>query len=193
MKTKVNCSCFVPTLHVKEKESEKVLGEVQPLVLHLQLGNEGYNEFLTLGLELQWPFRAFFPDGNGDPTSNALVLSISNDDTDSFAMKLKHLIKFREYKYNQWVYCFVAHPRFGYCAYNILFRKRLLKQGNFYIKKNGENSIEELRVMAGQRGSATLMNKIILYAKIMSTSLPLFLKLSITLEERREESISSKI
>ncbi len=49
-------------------------------------------------------FPTLFPDGKGDPTNN---------DTEGFAQKVKHLIKFAEKLEGKWVYRFAAHPRFG--------------------------------------------------------------------------------
>lgn len=43
-------------------------------------------------------FPTLFPDGKGDPTNSAVVSDISNNETQSFAEKLKHLIKFAEQK-----------------------------------------------------------------------------------------------
>lgn len=42
-------------------------------------------------------FPTLFPDGKGDLTNIAVVSDISNNSTQSFAERLKHLIKFAEY------------------------------------------------------------------------------------------------
>ena len=98
----------------------------------------------------QCHFQLFFPDGIADPTSQATVRNISNNDTESFAQKIKHLIRFAEHVNGKWVYRFASHPRFAYWAYNILYRRRILGQGNLFIKQNpGEANltIDELRAM----------------------------------------------
>ena len=82
-----------------------------------------------------------FPDTDGDPTNHSTVRSIGRNDLETFDAKLKHLIKFAEKRKGKWVYQFASHPRFGYWAYNILYRKRLLSQGNFHIKQNFGESL----------------------------------------------------
>ena len=61
-----------------------------------------------------------------------------------------------------------SHPRFGYWAYNMLQRKRLLNQGNFYIKHNFSEylpTVDELREMLHSNSYTSLMKKIQYYAK----------------------------
>ena len=97
--------------------------------------------------------------------------AISDKDTESFSMQLKHLIKFGEKINDRWVYRFARHPRFGYWAYNMLYRKRLLSQDNFYIKQNMNDNvltIEELRQMLHSDSYGNIMNKIQYYAKNVS-------------------------
>ena len=79
-------------------------------------------------------FPTLFPDGKGDPTNSALFCDTSDSTTMSFAAKLKHLIKFSEKINGKWVYRFASHPRFAYWAYNMLYRRRILSQGNFFLK-----------------------------------------------------------
>ena len=133
----------------------------------LELEDEPFNEFNTQFLA-SLAFPCLFPDTQGDPTSRAMLRDISDSDTDSFSQKLKHFIKFAEYRNKKWFYRFPSHPRFAYWVYNILYRRRLIGQGNFYIKQNPSEallSIHELRSML-QSGSYTqVMNKIIHYAK----------------------------
>ena len=81
-------------------------------------------------------FPTLFPDGKGDLTNTAVLSDTSNNTTQSFAAKLKHLIKFSEKIDGKWVYRFASHPRFAYWAYNILYRRRILAQGNFFLKRN---------------------------------------------------------
>jgi len=33
-------------------------------------------------------------------------------------------------------YRFAAYPRFSYWGFNMLYRKRLISKGNFYLKQN---------------------------------------------------------
>ena len=75
-------------------------------------------------------FPTLFPDGVGDPTNRSTISSNSNNDIEIFAVKLKHLVKFAKKIVGKWYYRFAFHPRFGYLTYNILYRKRLLSQGN---------------------------------------------------------------
>ena len=164
-KSDMQCTSFVPTTPCQIKESDKVGQTLQAEAVTMEIGSEGYNEFSTYSLATM-AFPCLFPDGNGDPTNVATVYSVVDNDTEAFARKLTHLIKFGEQIDGKWCYRFASHPRFGYWAYNMLFHRRLLKQGNFYIK-NCENipTIEELRAMAEHHGTPYLMNKLMLYAK----------------------------
>ena len=101
----------------------------------MDIGSTPFNEFSTPYLE-SLAFPTLFPDGKGDLTDNEQIRQISDNETECFASKLKHLIKFGEFKNGSWVFRFASHPRFGYEAYNMLQRKRLLNQANFYIKHN---------------------------------------------------------
>ena len=136
----------------------------------LEIGTDPFNEFSTPCLATL-AFPTLFPDVKGDPTNNANQRQISESDTESFAQKLKHLIKFGERENGKWNYRFASHPRFGYWAYNMLYRKRLLSQGNFYIKKNfGERlmTVDELRHMLASENHSQIMNKLMYYAKNIS-------------------------
>ena len=116
----------------------------------------------------QCHFQLFFPDGIADPTSQATVRNIFNNDTESFAQKIKHLIRFAEHVNGKWVYKFASHPRFAYWAYNILYRRRILGQGNFFIKQNpGEANLttDELRAMLTSNEYPKIMSKLMHYAK----------------------------
>ena len=116
-------------------------------------------------------FPTLVPDTDGDPTNNSTIRSIGGNDLETFDAKLKHLIKFAEKRKGKWVYRFASHPRFGYWAYNILHRKQLLSQGNFYIKQNfGEKlmSIEELKDMLQNNSYSQMISKIQYYAKQIS-------------------------
>ena len=136
---------------------------------YLDICPNPYSEFSTSCLATL-AFPTLFPDGNGDPTNKGLRRAISDKDTESFSMHLKHLNKFGEKINDLWVFRFSSHPRFGYWAYNMLYGKRLLSQGNFYIKQNmdGVPTIEELRPMLHSDSYGNIMNKIQYYAKNVS-------------------------
>lgn len=53
------------------------------------IGSEPLSEFSVQYLPAM-SFPTFFPDGKGDPTNNATLLSTSDSITDAFANKLKH-------------------------------------------------------------------------------------------------------
>ena len=55
-------------------------------------------------------FPTLFPDGVGDPTSRSTIRSISDNDIETFAAKLKHLVKFAEKIEVKWHYRFAIHP-----------------------------------------------------------------------------------
>ena len=95
----------------------------------LDICTEPINEF-SMPFLATLAFPTLFPNGIGDPTDNTIRREISQKETESFALKLKHLIKFGEKRNGKWHYRFASHPRFGYWAYNMLYRKRLLSQDN---------------------------------------------------------------
>ena len=102
-------------------------------------------------------FPSLFPDAKGDPMNNALVRNTSENETEAFSQKLKHLIKFAEKINGKWVHRFAFHPRFGH----ILYRRCLLSQGNFFIKQNpGEANLtfEELQEMLSSGSYSTVMS-----------------------------------
>ena len=53
-------------------------------------------------------FPSLSPDGKGDPMNHALVRNISENETESFAQKIKHLIKFAENINGKWTYRFAS-------------------------------------------------------------------------------------
>ena len=133
----------------------------------LDIGTEPINEFSTPCLATL-AFPTLFPDGIGDPTNKMILREISQSETESFSLILKHLIKFGEKRNGKWHYRFASHPRFGYWAYNMIYRKRLLSQGNYYMKQNIGDSmltVEELREMLQSNNYTQLMNKLVYYAK----------------------------
>ena len=81
-------------------------------------------------------FPTLSPDGKGDPTNSAILIDSSGSITEAFANKLKHLMKFGEKIDGKWVYRFQSHPRFRYWAYNMLYRRRILGQGSYFLKQN---------------------------------------------------------
>ena len=59
-------------------------------------------------------FPTLFPDGVGDPTNRSTIRSMSQNDIETLAAKLKHLVKLAEKIEGKWHYRFSCHPRFGY-------------------------------------------------------------------------------
>ena len=108
--------------HKKESDiiSEQIIGNNNKKC-SWKIDDNPLTEFKTEFLATM-SFPSLFPDGKGDPTNSATLRSISQNDTESFSQKVKHLIKFGEKVNGKWVYRFAAHPRFGYWAYNILYR-----------------------------------------------------------------------
>ena len=116
-------------------------------------------------------FPTLFPDGKGDLTNNAVFWDTSTNTSQSFAAKLKHLIKFSEKIDGKWVYRFASHPRFAYWAYNILYRRRILQQGNFFLKQNPSEAnltLSDLKEMLHNQSYTSLMSKLLHYTKNVS-------------------------
>ena len=63
----------------------------------LGIGFTPFNEFSTPYLA-SLAFPTLFPDSRGDPTDNEQIRHVSENQTECFASKLKHLIKFGELK-----------------------------------------------------------------------------------------------
>jgi len=99
---------------VKWVERQIIEGEFlkQPETHNWTIGSEPLSEFSVQFLA-SMAFPTLFPDGKGDPTNIAVVSDISTNSTQSFAERLKHLIKFAEYIDGKWIYRFVSHPRFA--------------------------------------------------------------------------------
>ena len=53
-------------------------------------------------------FPILFPDGVDDPTNDVTVCDILQSVTDSYAQKLKHLVRFVEFINGKWCYGFAA-------------------------------------------------------------------------------------
>ena len=117
---------FLPGNLNSKKEKVRINNDVlSPQTHKLSLGSDPLNEFNTQYLA-KLCFHTLSTNTKGDP----------NKETESVAEKIKHLIKFGEKIDGKWVYRFASHPRFAYWAYNILHRKRLLGQGNYFLKIN---------------------------------------------------------
>lgn len=128
---------FIPSNTDTKKEKNIIQGTFlnESQVHHWNIGSDPINEFDVQYLA-SMAFPTLFPDGKGDPTNKAVHSEISDSATQSFADKLKHLIKFADKRDEKWIYRFASHPRFAYWAYNILYRRRILAQGNFFLKQN---------------------------------------------------------
>ena len=162
-------SSFIPTNIDAKKEEEIITDEFlkPPEKYNWNIGKEPLSEFSCQYLA-SMAFPTLFPDGKGDPTNDAVLSDASNNATQSFAEKLKHLIKFSEKINGKWVYRFASHPRFAYWAYNILYRKRILGQGNFFLKQNPSEAnltIDDLKEMLQSNSYDCLMSKLTHYAK----------------------------
>ena len=162
-------SSFIPTAIDYQKEAYVITESIRENATKhpWQIDSNPFNQYRTEFLATM-SFPSLFPDGKGDSTNTALLRNISESETESFAQKIKHLIKFAEKIHNKWVYRFASHPRFAYWAFNILYRRRLLNQGNFFIKQNpGEANLtfDELQDMLSSASYSTIMSKLMHYAK----------------------------
>ena len=156
---------FIPTKVKSKLEKDIIKDSFEPE--KLKIGTEPLNEFKTEYLATM-AFPTLFPNGKGDPTLFSTRKSIANSETEAFSEKIKHLIKFGELINGKWNYRFAAHPRFAFWAYNMLYRKRLLGQGSFYLKQNpgdANMSIEELQEMIRSGSYGNVMKKLLRYAK----------------------------
>ena len=123
---------FLPGNLNSNKEKVIINNEVlSPQTHELTLGSDPLNEFNREYLA-SLCFPTLSPDTKDDPTNSCLLRNISKSETESFAAKIKHLIKFGEKIDGKWVYRFASHPRFACWACNTLYRKRLLGQGNYF-------------------------------------------------------------
>jgi len=87
---------FVPTNVDTKREEEKISEEFlnAQQECNWNIGDEPLNEFNCQFLA-SMSFPTLF-DGKGDPTNSAVLSDPSKNTTQSFAAKLKHLIKFSE-------------------------------------------------------------------------------------------------
>ena len=104
---------FIPTNIDTKKERQIIEDEFlkQTQTHNWTIGSEPMSEFNVQFLA-SVAFPTHFPDVEGDPTNNAIVSDISNT-TESFAERLKHLIKFAEYMDVKWIYRFASHLTIG--------------------------------------------------------------------------------
>ena len=161
---------FMPTAINQKKETDSIKGNINPdMIKHpWKIDTNPLNECETEFLAIL-SFPSIFPDRKGDPMNNALVRNIPGNETDAFSQKIKHLIKFAEKINGKWVYRFASHPRFGCRVLNILYRRHLSSQGDFFIKQNpGEANLtfEELQEMLSSGSYSTVMSKLMHYAKM---------------------------
>jgi len=120
---------FVPTKVKAKMEKDIIKDTVFNKAETVKIGKEALSEFKTEYLATM-AFPTLFPDGKGDPTNFSTRKSISKSETEAFSEKVKHLIRFAELIDGKWVYRYASHPRFGFWAYNMLYRRRLLGQGS---------------------------------------------------------------
>ena len=105
-------SSYIPSNISQPKKHSRLLQQTNTENF-LDIGADPCNEFAMPCLA-GLAFPTLFPDGKGDPTSNSNQCQIANSDTEKFASKLKHLIKFGEKKDGKWHFRFASHPRYGY-------------------------------------------------------------------------------
>ena len=137
------------------------------------LGSTPLSEFGTEFIATM-AFPTLFSDGKGDPTSFSLIREIASSDTESFAQKLKHLLKFGELINGKWHFRFAAQPRFALWTFNILYRKIILSKGNLYVLRNPGDSdftFEEYNEMiSSSPASNNFMSKVFSYTKEVTGS-----------------------
>lgn len=135
-------SSFVPTNIDNKREEEKINEEFlnAPQPYNWNIGDEPSSEFDCQFLA-SMAFPTLFPDGKGDPTNSALLSDTSNNTTQSFAAKLKHLIKFSEKTDGKWVYRFASHPRFAYWALTFCTEKGFLHKEIFFLSRTHQKPI----------------------------------------------------
>ena len=154
-------SSFLPVGEQQQKEFDFVrtqLSPEEPMEYSL-VEDQPLNEYQVAYLATM-AFSTLFPDGNGDPTNQALQRDVP------LAERIKHLIKFAEQIDGKWVYRFATHPRFSYWAFNMIQRMRILQLSGIFLKQNpGETnlSIDELREMAASNDTLAFMSKVSRY------------------------------
>ena len=169
MNSESEMSSFLPT-NVNRKKEKDIIDEnfLDRTIKHnWNEGSEPLNEF-SIQYLTSMSFPTLFPDGKGDPTNNAIIYNTSDNITEVFALKLKHVINFGENIDGKWVYRFASHPRFGYWAYDMLYRRRILGQGNFFLKQNPSEAnltLDDLKQVLQSNSYDSFMSKLMHYAK----------------------------
>ena len=103
---------FVPLSENESKESGKIVETLTVSKRYLwTVGDEPLNEFNTPCLSTM-AFTTLFADGLADPTANINIRNVASSANESFASKLKRLIRFAEKENGLWIFRFAAHPRF---------------------------------------------------------------------------------
>ena len=133
LKKSMELTSMIPSQDNLNTEDKNIVMNIQSK-FGWTLGETPLNEFQTQFLATM-AFPTLFPDRIGDSTSNITLRNISENETESFSLKLKHLIKFGELDLNQqWNFRFASHPRFAYWAFNLLYRRHLLSQGTVFVR-----------------------------------------------------------
>lgn len=166
-------SSFLPSFHPTAKLQKELVNDFVNSVELDIIDDQPVNEFNTQYLATM-AFPTLFPDGRGDPTNNAIIREIASGELNSFAYKIKHLLKFAENIDGQWEFRFAKHPRFAYWAFNMLYRRRILSRGNLYVKRNPgqlDFTLEDFNEMLQNRSScSSFMSKIFYYTKEITGS-----------------------
>ena len=95
MNSESEMSSFLPT-NVNRKKEKDIIDEnfLDHTIKHnWNVGSEPLNEF-SIQYLTSMSFPTLFPDGKGDPTNNAIIYNTSDNITEVFALKLKHVINF---------------------------------------------------------------------------------------------------
>ena len=146
-------SSFIP---VGERQQQKIkavqnqLAENEPMSWP-SVANKPLNEYQVSNLAtMAFPT---FPDGKGDPTNQSILRDIPLQE------RIKRLLKFAECIDGKWIYRFASHPRFLYWAFNMIQRKRILKQnpGEAHL------TIDELQEMAYSNNANLFLSKLSRY------------------------------
>ena len=69
----------------------------------IEIDQNVLGEFTTPSIA-SMAFPTLFPDGVGDPTNLSTIRSINGNDIETFAVKLKHSVKFAEKIEGKWHY-----------------------------------------------------------------------------------------
>ena len=116
-------------------------------------------------------FLTLFPDGVEDPKNWSTITSISDNDLETLATKVKHLVKLAEKIQGKWHYRFASNPRFGNWDLIYFTGNGFLSQGNFCMKQPFGDlplTIDELREMLENKSYSEMMSKMQYYAKQIS-------------------------